>query len=402
MKRRPKGMGSVSFLGKGRRKPYVATLSKKCIGTFKTEPDAEKSILFALIDKNNLFPDYISLNHELKYEYIEFIYEMQQKKMLPDDISEFPDMSLFDELLKSKLLSSGKILEIKQNIIIADTVPTFEEIWIKERDRLMNSRSKSWYHSMNTAFRHFKSVHSKKINIVSSTELQSCFDIQMEKGSGESKLINMKNVCNIIFMYAKKERIISKNDDPTEYIEYKSTSEKSIKRRVFTITEITKLINDSTDISKITLLFILTGMRPSELLDIPRSDIHINEKYLIGGIKTKAGKGRTVPLHDVAIPIVEYFLKQYDYDYLCYPRNAQYSYDIYREQFHELMKRLKLNHDQPYDTRHSFATLAKTARMDEGVRRLILGHDRKDITDKTYTHEPLEFLLEEINKIKIC
>ena len=33
MKRRPKGMGSVTYLGKGRRKPFVATLNKKCIGT---------------------------------------------------------------------------------------------------------------------------------------------------------------------------------------------------------------------------------------------------------------------------------------------------------------------------------------------------------------------------------
>ena len=39
MKRRPKGMGCVAFLGTGRRKPYVATLKKKCIGTFKSEAD---------------------------------------------------------------------------------------------------------------------------------------------------------------------------------------------------------------------------------------------------------------------------------------------------------------------------------------------------------------------------
>ena len=44
MKRRPKGMGCVAFLGTGRRKPYVATLKKKCIGTFKSEADAQKDV----------------------------------------------------------------------------------------------------------------------------------------------------------------------------------------------------------------------------------------------------------------------------------------------------------------------------------------------------------------------
>lgn len=402
MKRRAKGMGSISFLGNGRRKPYVATLNKKCIGTFKNENDAEKAIISTILEQNCLFPDFVYGSDELKSEYIDFLYEMQKKRMLPDNIADFPEMSLYNDLIKNKLIQSGKILEIKQKTILAETIPTFEEIWEKERERLKDCRSKSWYHTMNTAFRHFSKVKDKKINIVTASDLQSCFDIQMSKGSGESKLINMKNVCNIIFLYAKKEKLVSKDDDPTEYIEYKSTAKETIKRKIFTIDEIKVLINDNTDISKIILLFIFTGMRPSELLDIPRSDIHLNEKYMVGGIKTKAGKGRTIPLHDFILPIMNYFLTNYQYDYLCYPRKAQFSYDVYREEFHDIMNKLKLDHQQPYDTRHTFATLAKTARMDEGVRRLILGHDRKDITDKTYTHEPLNFLLEEINKIKIC
>ena len=50
MKRRPKGMGCVAFLGTGRRKPYVATLKKKCIGTFKSEADAQKALLGVVLN----------------------------------------------------------------------------------------------------------------------------------------------------------------------------------------------------------------------------------------------------------------------------------------------------------------------------------------------------------------
>lgn len=62
MKRRPKGMGCVAFLGTGRRKPYVATLKKKCIGTFKSEADAQKALLGVVLNQCALYPDY-TLNH---------------------------------------------------------------------------------------------------------------------------------------------------------------------------------------------------------------------------------------------------------------------------------------------------------------------------------------------------
>ena len=39
--------------------------------------------------------------------------------------------------------------------------------------------------------------------------------------------------------------------------------------------------------------------------------------------------------------------------------------------FHDKMEELGLNHSEPYDTRHTFATIAKTAHVEEGARQLI-------------------------------
>ena len=63
MKRRPKGMGCVAFLGTGRRKPYVATLKKKCIGTFKSEADAQKALLGVVLNQCALYPDYTPVSY---------------------------------------------------------------------------------------------------------------------------------------------------------------------------------------------------------------------------------------------------------------------------------------------------------------------------------------------------
>lgn len=402
MKRRPKGMGSITYLGEGRRKPFVATLNKKCIGTFKSELSASTALLSTVMEKYKLLPQFINGDIEIKNRYIEFIYDLQQKNMLPECVLDFPDLTLYNDLIMNKLINEGLLVKSKHEILLSDSIPTFYEIWEKERDRLKDTRSTSWFNTMNTAAKHLKPIHDMRVNIIKANDIQKCFDIQMNIGSGESKLLNMKNICNIVYRHALKEKYITKDDDPTPYIEYISTAGKRVQRRVFTKQEILKLIEDQQDISKIILIFIFTGLRPSELLNINRDNIHIEERYMIGGIKTKAGMNRIIPIHDILIPIIQYFLINYDYKFLCYPRKAQYSYDTYREQFHDTMKNLGFDHQEPYDTRHTFATLAKTARVDEGVRRLILGHDRKDVTDKRYTHEPLEFLLEEINKIKVC
>lgn len=168
----------------------------------------------------------------------------------------------------------------------------------------------------------------------------------------------MRNVCNIVYNYARKKKLI--------------------------------------------LLFILTGMRSAELLDLPRTKIYLDEHYLIGGVKTDAGKNRIIPLHRDAVFIVKYFMETYKYEYLCFDKGARYTYKKYMKIFHDKMEELGLNHSEPYDTRHTFATIAKTAHVEEGARQLIMGHVRQGTTDKNYTHEPLEFLLTEINKINIC
>ena len=40
--------------------------------------------------------------------------------------------------------------------------------------------------------------------------------------------------------------------------------------------------------SDIILIMIYTGLRPTELLEIQTENVHLNEKYMVGGMKTKA------------------------------------------------------------------------------------------------------------------
>lgn len=398
MKRRPKGMGSVVKLSGNRRKPYVATINKVSYGTYKTQQECERALLHAVLKQESVLPEYIQGLPTLEIEYTNFIMDLQSKGILSTAVFDFPtNMDIFNEAFKSQLLVKGIILQSNSSTpLIIESIPTFAEIWGIEMERIKNLRSKSWMRAVSIAYRHLSLIQDSPITQIKTPELQKCFDKQMDAGSGKSKLMHMKNVCRIVFSYALKMDYISK--DYTTFLNLHPTNDKKNNRKVFTPDEIKLLIEDNTDASKIILIYIYTGMRPSELLAIPIEDIHIEERYMIGGLKTQAGKNRIIPLHDQIVPYIKYFLDKGFTNLL----SDKYSYETYRKIFHSTMDYLKLDHNEPYDTRHTFSTIAKINRVESTARKKIMGHACNDITDDVYTHEPLSYLLEEINKIKVC
>ena len=76
-------------------------------------------------------------------------------------------------------------------------------------------------------------------------------------------------------------------------------------------------------------------------------------------------------------------------------------YNKYLSLYKETMKRLELDHTEPYDTRHTFSTMAKVCHMDDSARKKIMGHKAGNLTDDVYTHEPIDFLIREIDKINL-
>lgn len=129
---------------------------------------------------------------------------------------------------------------------------------------------------------------------------------------------------------------------------------------------------------------------------------------MIGGTKTDSGKNRIVPIHP---KIFELVLKNYKYAIAIKSNNlfndidgqqgTTLTYDKYRNRFKKVIERLpmELEH-RPHDTRHTFITLAKKYNVDEYAIKRIVGHKIIDITEKVYTHRDIEWLKEEIEKIK--
>lgn len=350
-KRRPQGTGTYYKLSGNRRKPWIATITigydsetgrqiQKPIGYFESDVDALNALSLYQLRKDNLLP--------------------------------MEDMNIS----KSK-------------------VPTFANIWERLLDNELSHLTDRALLNYKVSYKHFKKIHPLKISEISLFDIQPFFDSLMSKGCGYSKMNNMKIVLNYIFKYAMKYDYISKNY--AELITFRETTPNKKTKRAFTEAEIKILIDDNSDIAQSVLVMIYTGMRPSELLLLKKENVHLEKRYMIGGIKTKASIDRTIPIHEAIVPFIQRMLNNSMNEYLFTVKERKVPYQTYRyAYFNPLMEKLKID-CTAHCCRHTFSTLANRYKLDRFSTKLILGHSSKDLTLDVYTHKDIAELVKEVN-----
>lgn len=371
-KRRPNGSGTVVTLSGRRRKPFCAkvTLDERnpvngekkrlVIGTFETYQEALNALSLYSLTKNN------TISKKEAMEIDPEVYQKVQEKM-------------------------------------SKKVPTFLDIYyILDKDDF-SLLSPHTQNNMHGAIKHLKKLHYLKIDQITLKMIQDVFD---EDGSNHGTQVHMKTICTKVFRYAVVNQYISRDDDYTSYIRV-AKYEESDMHRPYTINEILALKKAGTPEAHIMLIFIYTGLRINEMLNINRNNIHIDEKcdddgtervisYMITGSKTKAGKNRIVPIHDD--------IKQYVIDELLKPEKRLV--DVSYPNFTNRTVLIKVNklldtHHTMHDTRKTFATLCQMNNLNVYIRKKVLGHRMNDITFDVYTNESKNRLWTEINKIKV-
>lgn len=195
-------------------------------------------------------------------------------------------------------------------------------------------------------------------------------------------------VLNYIFEYALQYDLIEKSY--VKYIDFEDTRDSVKTKRAFTKEEIKKLFNDDSIVSKTILIMIYTGMRPSEMLQLKKENICLDENYMIGGIKTKNGIDRTIPIHECIKEYMNEFIKSKFYN--C--KYATYAYN-----FKNKCIELEIGDISPHCGRHTFATLAEEYGLNEFLVKRIMGHTTNDLTKDVYTHTTTERLINEVNII---
>ena len=138
------------------------------------------------------------------------------------------------------------------------------------------------------------------------------------------------------------------------------------------------------------LIFIYSGWRISELLELKKSDIDLQAGTMKGGTKTKAGKNRVVPIHSLIRPMVEQRMGEPG-EYLIQWNGAHCSQSQYRIIWKGLVDRLQLP-GTPHSCRHTFESLLDSAGANRKCIDLLMGHVSKDTGNRVYNHKTLEEL----------
>lgn len=287
---------------------------------------------------------------------------------------------------------------------------TFAEIYEKWAAEAYPRMKKSSIKSYTAAYKNLGPLHDRKIKDLKKNELQAAINMIAEKSASSQN--NAKVIINYVFKYCMENDIVEK--DYSQFVTiapYKNPIQKHIS---YTVEEI-KLLWDSLELPvplkysakdirnicpvDLILIMIYTGMRPGELLEIRKENIYLDERYMIGGFKTEAGKDRIIPIHEEIFPVIKKRYAQAGEWLVPYKSDHPPTMNQYRVfLFDPVMEALKLKH-LPHDGRHTFATFADRCKIRDHYTQLIMGHKVKNFTKEVYTHITPEELVDEVNKI---
>lgn len=282
--------------------------------------------------------------------------------------------------------------------------PTFREMCdMAMQDYERRGLNESTIRIYGYTFNRLDVLMDKEIDKIKRRDIQQIFDDMQEQGMARNTMNLTKNVINSVFDLAIKKEYIDKS--PANLIDINSDKKKRVKTP-FTPQEM-ELVYKNLSYNRLAptvLIMLFTGMRIGELLTLKKENVKLDERYMIGGIKTKAGKDRIIPIHNFILPYIEAYMNDESNtsEYLIVSKtNTSIYYENYIVYFfYPFLHSLGIEHT-PHECRHTFISMTSGRQFDQTRIKRIVGHKTNDITVDVYTHFYIEELIEEIDKLEV-
>ena len=185
-------------------------------------------------------------------------------------------------------------------------------------------------------------------------------------------------------------------------VKHKDRNPNKRDREKFTKAEIDRLWKTSDDkYYQIVLMLIYSGVRISEILNLKREDVNLNEQYFDVKLSKTYNGIRRVPIADKVLPFFKNWYNDGESEYLLHTENGnKFDYrNYYDSYFTPLMVNLNMDHT-PHCTRHTCISMLAEAQVDQTTIKKIVGHSgAMTMTERVYTHLDVEVLINAINKI---
>lgn len=394
--KRKNGTGSAVFLGKGRYKPWAARLlvGKKANGnpvyvdidTFETQLEA-----LVCLENYNKNPTPIKIL-KTKYDKIAFFSKYEYPLVPVDNLTE-------TVLRKDKKYYTFKQIFEEMEVCM---FPTKEEIriektlHIKPKEKLSRSTTGHLY----TAFKHSTELYDKIYRELKASDFKQCINNPNLKSSIKPLLLKLYRYMD---SYAYSEDIIDKKYAD----EIKSETIQRKVRTPFTYEQINRLWEIKTNKSSLQfvrdflLLAIYTGCRAEELLFLYTKNIFLEENYFVTGLKTQAGKNRTIPIHNLIKPIIKKYYKKSNEFLFERTSGKRISYNVYAYYFSEFIKKYpEFSEKTAHCGRHTLETELQRLNVKSTIINSILGHKNGNVADDVYNHISINEKIEAINMLK--
>lgn len=337
--RLPNGTGGISYLGKGRRRPWRIRITTGWVDG----KQVYKNIGYATTRKEAL---------QILMDYHNSPYNVDRDKLT------FTDMF-------------NKWYEAKENKLEAKNLATYK-----------------------MAYNLCSPIHNTKFTDLRRPHLQKMMDDINKSSATKNKI---KTLLRQIYKLAIDMDVVTK--DYSDGLEV--TTEQEVMERVpFSPEEIERLweLSKTEDFARIVLILIYTGVRINELLNLKIENIHLDEHYAIGGSKTKAGKDRIIAIADKIYPLVSELYNKNNKVLIVSSRGGMIPYKTFHRHWNNFMKEHNFQH-LIHDTRVTFASLAHAAGVNELNLKRLLGHSNQGNVTHHYIKTDVQLLLDEVNKL---
>lgn len=250
--------------------------------------------------------------------------------------------------------------------------------------------SLSLQRQLRAAFKYCVRYYGVKYRSLKAYQMQDCINT-CPKGYGTKQ--NIKKLFRHLDLFAFELDIIDKMY--SQLITPPPTPETS--RTPFTTEHIEKLweIQNYPYVDSV-LIYLYTGFRLMELLDMKKEQINLEEWYFKGGSKTAAGKNRIVPIHERIRPLVVQLMEQEGTNIIQKKGSGSISYMSYYTKWRRIMQKIGAEGKTPHEARHTFETLLDNAGGNRRCIDLLMGHSSQDIGNRVYNHKTIDQLRETI------
>ena len=282
------------------------------------------------------------------------------------------------------------------------TVNNIFNEWSETAYRELSDKSIKEY---DNAFKHLSPLHSSKMRDIKAKDVQEIIDKLGKPEAAKKIRVLFSQLCK----YAMSIDLISQNY--SQFIKIKS-AEKA-EKEIFTVSEIRKIKNAAesdesySDDAKIVMMMLFTGTRISEITGIKYSKVYpyYEIPYMIGGIKTEAGKDRIIPIHSEILEYVRYFYRMgssnREYLLINSKGGKMEASNFRRRHYYPLLETLDIEKKSPHSTRHTYTTmLHASGAKQENIIKLV-GHTDFKTTQEHYIHQTINELKATIEMWKI-